>query len=203
MTDDSKPDDDLAVATLTLDRAAFVASFPRWFLIVPFEYVQRPSVRSRTIDCEDLKKRMLTSGDDEAAPFALKNPRWHRQAWTPVPLEKRATSPYADRISIGRTGNVDVVVRSRIVSKLHAHISLPPDQGSTINDLASQNGTFVNGVHLAPHKPAPIVGGDIISFGEVHCEFAASEVVYYAMRRKYRLLDASLASKETRRDGDL
>lgn len=202
MTDNSEPHDDLAVATLTLDRAAFVASFPRWFLIVPFEHVPRPSVRFRTVECEDLKKRMVASDDDEA-PFALKNPRWHRQPWTPVPLEKRATSPYPDRISIGRAGNVDVVIGSRVVSKLHAHMFLAPDQGSTINDLASQNGTFVNGVHLAPHKPEPIVDGDIISFGEVHCEFAASEVVYYATRRKYLLLDASLASKETRRDGDL
>lgn len=193
-------EDELAAATLELDRATFVTRFPRWFLIVPFANVPRPSVRLRTVVCDDLKF-MAVADDDEAALLFLKSPRWTWEPWSPEPLKKRDGSPFSERISIGRAANVDVVIRSRFVSKLHAHVILAPDQGPTVTDLDSQNGTFVNNARLVPHEPGMISNGDIVSFGQLHCELAMSDVVYYALRRKYRLLHEVQLARETRREG--
>jgi hypothetical protein len=192
---------ELAVATLELDRTSFVARFPRWFLIIPFANVPRPSVRFHTVACDD--PNVLPPVDDDEATLSLKSPRWSRDPWSPEALKKREGSPVSDRISLGRADHVDVVIRSRFVSKLHAHVILPAGADATITDLESQNGTFVNNARLDAHKPAVISNGDVVSFGQVHCEFAMSDVVYYALRRKYRLLHELQGARATRRDSGM
>lgn len=182
-------DEELALSALRLERSAFVASLPPWFLIVPVENAANPSVRFRTVACEYLKQlSALPHGGLAAGRPSLKSPRWRQQAWNPLALAKREGSPYSDRISIGRAPNVDVIIHSRFVSKLHAHVLLAENERLTVTDLDSQNGTFINGARLSPRARKPISNGDILSFGQVHCELATSDVLYYALRRKYLLL---------------
>jgi hypothetical protein len=182
-------DEELALSALKLERSAFVANLPRWFLIVPVEKAAKPSVRFRTVATAYVNElAAIARRPAESEIPSLRSPRWNRQAWTPAQLVKRKGSPYSDRISIGRAPNVDLVIQSRFVSKLHAHIELSKDQSLVVTDLDSQNGTFINGDRLAPRSRIPISNGDILSLGEVHCEIATCDVVYYALRRKYLLL---------------
>lgn len=181
-------DEELALSALKLERSAFVDDLPRWFLIVPVENVAQPSVRFRTAASQYVKElASFAHGSAESERPSLKSPRWNRQPWDPMPLQKRRV-PYPDRISIGRAPNVDVVIHSRFVSKLHAHVTLPEGENPTLTDLDSQNGTFLNGERLIPRARTTIANGDILSLGEVHCELATSDVLYYALRRKYLLL---------------
>jgi hypothetical protein len=183
-------EEELAEAALKLPRAAFVAGRPRWYLIIPVENAEEPSMQFRTLTRDSIKS-IAPHGDEhhDAEPPSLKSPRWNRSPWIPQPLVKRGDSPFSERISIGRAPNVDVVIRSPFVSKLHAHFVLRPDNADpTLTDLGSENGTFINNTRLAPRTSATTANGDIVTFGSTHCEIATSDVVYYALRRKYLLL---------------
>ncbi|NTW00536.1 MAG: FHA domain-containing protein, partial [Oscillochloris sp.] len=57
-------------------------------------------------------------------------------------------------IDLGLDGGYDAGV-----SRRHAIIA-PHGQGYILEDLASANGTFVNGCRLSPQSPAPICSGD-------------------------------------------
>jgi hypothetical protein len=194
-------EEELALSALKLERSAFVAIVPPWFLIVPLENAAKPSVRFRTAASEYVKEfAAFGQGAFKSEGPSLRSPRWNRQQWSAAPLVKRKGSPYSDRISIGRAPNVDVPIHSRFVSKLHAHIVWSEGQNPVVIDLDSQNGTFINGDRLVTRAHVPISKGDILSLGEVHCEVATSDEVYYALRRKYLLLLGS--SKESAAPAD-
>ena len=65
----------------------------------------------------------------ELDPFATE--------WMIAPVKKREGNPYADRVSIGRATNCDVVLRVPFISKMQAHarIVLPAQRFSTIAKL--------------------------------------------------------------------
>ena len=51
-----------------------------------------------------------------------------------------------------------------VVSRYHAQINVGK-YGYSIVDLGSMNGTFVDGVRIAPNKDEPIVSGSIVVIG--------------------------------------
>ena len=60
-----------------------------------------------------------------------------------------------DRLVIGRSPRVDVVLESGHVSRQHAELTRDPGGAWWIRDLGSVNGTLVNGVVLVrPHALA-------------------------------------------------
>ncbi|HYC58020.1 MAG TPA: GGDEF domain-containing protein [Thermoanaerobaculia bacterium] len=67
---------------------------------------------------------------------------------------------------IGRRPECDIRVRERAVSGIHAEIIRVRDN-VTINDLASTNGTIVNGVRI--RTPVPLVQGTLVKLG--NCVF--------------------------------
>ncbi len=64
---------------------------------------------------------------------------------------------------VGRAPTADLPVVDPTVSRRHAQI-LSDENGLTVHDLGSSNGTFVNGNKI---DTAPIVPGDVIAFGKV------------------------------------
>lgn len=60
---------------------------------------------------------------------------------------------------IGRDDSCQVVIQDRQVSRYHARVSVTPD-GVFVEDLASKNGTYVNGSKL--EEPALLQDGDLI-----------------------------------------
>jgi hypothetical protein len=97
-------------------------------------------------------------------------------------IVKSARSPYADRISIGRARNCDVVVRDKSISKLHAHFLVRADGSLGLVDLDSQNGTTLNNRRLSPNTPVPVGSGDSIAFGNVTGRLMDARLLYDTLR---------------------
>lgn len=98
------------------------------------------------------------------------------------PLVKTDANPYADRISVGRTANCDIVIESEHVSKLHAHFRHDEEAGWTVTDLNSSNGTGVNG-RLAPQMtPVPLADGDYLQMGPLRLRFVKPHRLHAMLR---------------------
>lgn len=84
-----------------------------------------------------------------------------------LPLVKSPNSPYADRISIGRAGNCDVVIRHASISKLHAHVRIREDGALLLVDVSTRNPTLLGGRKIDPASPPVIESGVEVRFGDV------------------------------------
>lgn len=77
----------------------------------------------------------------------------------PLPGSPREHLLDRDEILIGRSGDCDVPLGSKFVSRHHARI-FRGDDGWLIEDLSSRNGTVVNGERI--EAATPIGAGDVI-----------------------------------------
>jgi DNA-binding winged helix-turn-helix (wHTH) protein len=74
---------------------------------------------------------------------------------------------------IGRDDTCGVVIQDRQVSRYHARISITPD-GVALEDLASKNGTYHNGVLL--EEPVILEDGDLIQVAMIqHFVYLSSD----------------------------
>jgi pSer/pThr/pTyr-binding forkhead associated (FHA) protein len=67
--------------------------------------------------------------------------------------------------SIGRRTENDIILEDPYASGAHAVVSVD-ENGVTLTDLGSTNGTFVNGARLAPNDTMTITANDTIVFGK-------------------------------------
>jgi DNA-binding winged helix-turn-helix (wHTH) protein len=70
---------------------------------------------------------------------------------------------------IGRDLACAIVLERREVSRQHARIVVSSEGTATLEDLASKNGTFLNGVKVA--APTPLQAGDLIEIAGVALAF--------------------------------
>ncbi|HEY0156249.1 MAG TPA: GGDEF domain-containing protein [Thermoanaerobaculia bacterium] len=77
----------------------------------------------------------------------------------------------AGRQIIGRRPECDIRVRERAVSGIHAEVIRVRDT-ITINDLASTNGTLVNGMRI--RTPVPLLQGSLLKLGNCVFKFVDS-----------------------------
>ena len=82
-------------------------------------------------------------------------------------------------VTIGRAGECDVVLRASTVSQRHAQIDL---ERSTITDLGSLNGTFVESKRIPPRIEVPISDGQ-------NLWLASYRAVFLGPARLYRLAE--------------
>lgn len=81
------------------------------------------------------------------------------------PPELKGVSVALDHtVRIGRDPSLDLVIADDFVSTNHARIT-PSATGPVLEDLASTNGTVLNGKRV--RGPAPLAAGDIIDLGAV------------------------------------
>lgn len=66
---------------------------------------------------------------------------------------------------VGRRQGCDIVLPIPQLSASHATVALSPEGDLTITDLASTNGTFVDGRRLAAHEPVTVKPGAKVFFG--------------------------------------
>jgi len=71
-------------------------------------------------------------------------------------------------LTIGRSPGADVRLTDRFASSMHARIVSGGD-GYYLEDMASTNGTYLNGVRVS--GTVPIEHGDIVRIGEAELQF--------------------------------
>ena len=76
-----------------------------------------------------------------------------------------------ERVTIGRTKNNDIMVRSRKVSRKHAQI-ITVETDRVIEDCNSMNGTYLNEQLIKYH---PLRSGDKIRIGEFDLKYLTRE----------------------------
>lgn len=77
-------------------------------------------------------------------------------------------------VTVGKSRESDVVIDDDSVSSTHA--TLEYGRGAwRITDMGSANGTFVEGVRLAPDVPTPLTYGSTVRFGGVQTHFRPVE----------------------------
>jgi hypothetical protein len=59
---------------------------------------------------------------------------------------------------------------SAYISRRHAQV-IANEQGYNVEDLGSENGTFLNDVRLAPHRRTPLRNGDVVQIGKIQLQF--------------------------------
>jgi hypothetical protein len=103
-------------------------------------------------------------------------------------IEIRTKSSGTWQISIGRSPNNDIIFHSKLVSKFHASLHIPPTQKYCyLVDMGSTNGTLVNGHQLTPHHQYRLADGDEVSFGP------RTKVVYFSPEGFYRFLELPIS----------
>jgi hypothetical protein len=120
----------------------------------PRHLLRRASEHSTSAEAE-LKLR-LAKRIDEARQYV-------------VALRKRGDSETlsADRISVGRATNKDIVLRHPSVSKFHAWFETDENDALYLTDAESKNATRLNGKTLSPRERTRVDAGDTIAFGTV------------------------------------
>lgn len=153
--------EELKALAKKLDRAAFAARFPHLFFVFR-------EAESGGITPFSFRTEAVPAG---SAPLV-------RGVLRVVPLVKSENNPYADRLSIGRTRNCDIVLRDGSVSKLHAHVRLEPSGACAIVDLGSHNGTKVNDERARANEPMPLHADDVVTIGTVGLRVLDAKIVH-------------------------
>jgi hypothetical protein len=154
--------DELTALAKRLTQAEFVARFPHLFLV--FREAEKGAITPFSFHTEAVSPSMP--------------PPSYKGVLRVMPLVKSEKNPYADRVSIGRARNCDVILRDGSVSKLHAHVRTEPDGKTVIVDLDSQNGTQVNQERAQPNAPMAIHADDVVTIGTVGLRVLDAKVVH-------------------------
>ena len=95
----------------------------------------------------------------------------HQQVVTPAVVVLTDGSRHAldgDLVTIGRQASCTIVIADNNISRVHARFRTS-DNGWTIEDLGSTNGTKVNGVLIA--EPTLLSHGQLIALGSLQLHF--------------------------------
>jgi pSer/pThr/pTyr-binding forkhead associated (FHA) protein len=132
----------------SLARDAFVKNWPGYFLL------------SAPTQSGALPRFITESAEHNTAQLSTPSrKRFELQQLKPGPAK-----PSANRISVGRARNCDIILRHASVSKVHAHFRLDGDYVAIL-DNSSRNGTAVNDEPLIPEQRTQVHSGDRIRLG--------------------------------------
>jgi pSer/pThr/pTyr-binding forkhead associated (FHA) protein len=87
------------------------------------------------------------------------------------PIVKNQENAFGRGITVGRTGNNDVVLDDATVSRFHAWFQRETNGHFVLTDAGSKNGTFLAGVRLMPRRPSALQDGARLRFGQVDVLF--------------------------------
>lgn len=94
-------------------------------------------------------------------------------------------NPFAMGITVGRTGNNDVVIPDPSISRFHAY--LQQDAKSMewrVVDAESRNGTWLGGQRLTPNAPLAVTDGARLRFGSIEVRFLTPESLLAYVRER-------------------
>lgn len=127
---------------------------------------------------QELSQKSLdaTRADDKAKEPELKLPKGRDffLEYMTGPKKGRSIKFAKGRVIIGRGAEADVDIDDKGVSRKHAMIELQSREQIYISDLASQNGTWLNGMRIRMTK---LIHGDKLRFGNTVLKFIAQDLV--------------------------
>lgn len=100
------------------------------------------------------------------------------------PVVKNQENAFGRGITVGRTGNNDVVLDDGTVSRFHAWFQREADGAFSVTDAGSKNGTFVAGVRLLPRRSSALADGTRLRFGHVDLTFYLASGFTRVLARK-------------------
>ncbi len=103
------------------------------------------------------------------------------------PVLKSRTNAFGRGITVGRTGNNDVVLDDGSVSRFHAWFARAEgEEGFLLTDAGSKNGSWLGGARLTPRRAVPVEDGARLRFGQV-------EVAFYTASGFVRMMAVRMA----------
>ena len=93
------------------------------------------------------------------------------------PLVKKPGASFADRITIGRTSNNDIVVADASISRLHAYVRRDGKQW-VVADGGSKNGSWLKGVSLEARRERALESRAVLRLGDVDLTFYLAADLY-------------------------
>ena len=100
-----------------------------------------------------------------------------------IEIAKRKDITEPNMITIGRSPDNDIVVYNKMVSRRHAYLLLNhKEKKSSLIDIGSTNGTFLNGTKITPHEEYQLAEADEISIGP------ETKVVYFSSKAFHTFL---------------
>ncbi len=96
------------------------------------------------------------------------------------PLTKKTGASFADRITIGRTPNNDIVVNDSSVSRLHAYIRRDGNNW-IVADAGSKNGSWLRGSKLEARRENALPSRAVLRLGEVELTFYVAADLFAAL----------------------
>ena len=127
----------------------FLARFRDHFLVIEMKVFER-------------NHQLMTKGPSQSCPPDIA--RTVRSTIVAV-IGKTARNRDADRITVGRSPDNDVIIEHPSVSKLHAFIRYSESTGSVkLSDAGSRFGTTMNGIPVGMGANLQLQSGDAIVF---------------------------------------
>lgn len=167
------PDNDIPVDAAVVSRrhAEFVWEGGRWTVR------DLDSTNGLTFNGERIQSRPLDEGDvlwvaDAVSITYRSSPAL--AAGEEAPAERLELKGRAE-ITIGRHPNADITLSHPSVSRMHARLSRRNGR-YVIEDLASSNGTYVNGEAVEPGQQRPLQRGDVIRIGPFRLDFSEDAI---------------------------
>jgi hypothetical protein len=167
--------DDLRPRVAAQSREDFVAAHPGAFFLamgyLAVEYIRRST------------KRFPTGERTEAFYFGSK--LRHAEGDHPLAGSAFFLRPTGDQryIVVGRGNDCDLTIPDMSVSDEHCVLAIT-DEGVTVTDNDSTNGTAVNLRRLEPHRPKLLADEDILTVGRYSFQLLSAQ----AMHREIAIL---------------
>ncbi|MBI2391985.1 MAG: FHA domain-containing protein [Deltaproteobacteria bacterium] len=156
-------------------RVEFAANYTHFFLVgEPSLQAPRAPMRTMSAFAPALRSQeTIVPGVDEATSTT--------PARLVVLAVRKRQDMFPEMITVGRTGNNDLVVPDATVSKFHAFFKQTGERLDLV-DAASRNGTRVNGKAIGAKQPAAVTAGARIRFGGVDFVLCSAAEAWDAIR---------------------
>ncbi len=99
-------------------------------------------------------------------------------------VEKTKENAFKQRITIGRTGNNDIVLEDASVSRFHAFLEQLPGGDWQLVDAGSRNGTTLAGKKLTGRVGATLHNGAVLRVGAVQLTFLTASGFLEMLKRR-------------------